>query len=121
MKRAWRVLRPVGLVLPLLTAACAPDAWHADSAFDAFLDKVRVNCWKTSIGSVSIAELMPDAVTTDAYFMDLSSRFYHGQTSRADYVAALEGTYMARPGSPGIACVLAQMPPGKDAPPPGGK
>ena len=119
MTCAGRARRLIGFVLPLALAACAPDAWHADSAYDAYLDRVRINCWNTSIGSVSIPELMPDAMTTDDYFMDVTSRFYYGKTSRADYVMALEGSYMARPDSPGIACVLAQMPNPPDAPPAG--
>ena len=33
-----RARRLAPLVLPLLLAACAPDAWHAESAFDAYLE-----------------------------------------------------------------------------------
>lgn len=40
-------------------------------------------------------------MTTDVYFMDVTSRFYYGKTSRADYLEALDATYMARADSPG--------------------
>ena len=113
-----RARRLAPLVLSLLLAACAPDAWHAESAFDAYLDRVRINCWNYNIGSTTIPELMPDALTTNVYFMDVTSRFYYGKTSRADYLEALDATYMARADSPGVACILAQMPKTLDAPPP---
>ena len=118
MPTPFRVRRLAALALPLLLCACAPDAWHADSAFDAYLDRVRINCWDYNIGSTTIPELMPDALTTDVYFMDVTSRYYYGKTSRADYLEALDATYMARADSPGVACILAQMPSAQDAPPP---
>ena len=110
--------RWVPLALPLLLAACAPDAWHAENAFDAYLDRVRINCWHFNVGSTTIPELMPDALTTNVYFMDVTSRYFYGKTSRADYLEALDATYMARADSPGVACIHAQMPNAQDAPPP---
>jgi hypothetical protein len=97
-------------LLALTLAACAPDAWRPDSPYDAFLDQIRIKCWDTRLGSTTIPELMPDALTTDAYFMDVTSRFYNGQISRENYIGALEGSYAARPDSTGIQCILAQMP-----------
>lgn len=104
-------------LVPLAITACAPDAWRSDSSYDAFLDQVRIKCSATIIGLVSISDLMPDATTTDAYFMDVTSRYYHRQISLASYLEALEGSYTARPDSTGIACLLRQMP-GKTASPP---
>jgi hypothetical protein len=97
-------------LLALTLAACAPDAWRPDSPYDAFLDQIRIKCWDTRLGSTTIPELMPDALTTDAYFMDVTSRFYNGQISQENYIGALEGSYAARPDSNGIQCILAQMP-----------
>lgn len=76
----WRRFVSIALLI-LLLAACAPDAWRSDSPYDAFLDQVRIKCWDTRLGSTTIPELMPDAMTTDVYFMDLTSRFYNGQIS----------------------------------------
>lgn len=116
----WR--RSLALALMSLTlAACAPDAWRPDSPYDAFLNQVRVKCWNTRIGSSTIPELMPDAVTTDPYFLDVTSRFYNGKISRESFIGALEGSYGARPDSTGIQCLLAQMSqpaPGSLPPPP---
>jgi hypothetical protein len=97
-------------LLALTLAACAPDAWRSDPRYDAFLDQIRIKCRDTRLGSTTIPELMPDAMTTDPYFMDVTSRFYNGQISKENYIGALEGSYAARPDSNGIQCILAQMP-----------
>jgi hypothetical protein len=109
--KTGRRQRCIGIALLALTlAACAPDAWRSDSRYDAFLDQIRIKCWDTRLGSTTIPELMPDAMTTDAYFMDVTSRFYNGQISQENYIGALEGSYAARPDSTGIQCILTQMP-----------
>jgi hypothetical protein len=98
------------VLMPLTLAACASDAWHSDDPFDAFLDQVRIKCRDARLGDVTIPELMPDAMTTNDYFMDVTSRFYHGQIPRSSYVEALQATYLAGPDAPGIQCILKQMP-----------
>lgn len=103
-------------LLPLALAACAPDAWRPDRPFDAVLDQVDAKCGQMRLGSLRVSELIANETGNEGYFIDLSSRFFHGKIDRASYVSALEGSYMARSGSPAIACILEQMP--GDAPPP---
>jgi hypothetical protein len=91
----------------------APDAVRPDPAYETFLGRVQKNCPDARIGSHSIRwELLSDPA-----FLDLTSRFYNGIISRASYVDALSGSYNARSDSPGIACILQQMPSAASPPP----
>ncbi|WP_153145450.1 hypothetical protein [Dechloromonas sp. H13] len=105
-----RVLLALALSLPL--AACAPDAWRPDSPYDAFLAQVQNKCWNLDIGGREINSLLNDQgdAATGAYFLDLTSRYFNGRISRENYVEALSTSYNTRPDSPGIRCVLEQMP-----------
>ncbi len=103
-------------LLPLLLTACAPDAWKPDSPFDAFLGQVRNTCWNKQVGRTSIDRLMPTPNQVDDYFMDVTSRLYHGRISEASYLSALGGLYDAQPDSPGVQCILGLLP--ERVPPP---
>lgn len=98
------------LLTALLLTGCATDAWRPERSFDVFLEQVRVKCWGLRLGAVSINRLMPNATTTDPYFLDITSRYYHGKISEQSYVTALQGSYAAPADSPGIRCILEQMP-----------
>ena len=108
--RFLRVSLALALSLPIL--ACAPDAWRSDSPYDAFLNQVQNKCWNLSIGNREVNDLLNGGgdASTSAYFLDLTSRFFNGRISRENYVDALTGSYDAKPDSPGIRCILDQMP-----------
>lgn len=102
----------LALATSLLIVACAPDAWRSDSPYDAFLNQVQNKCWNLNIGNREVNDLLNGGgdASTSAYFLDLTSRFFNGQISRDNYVDALTGSYDAKPDSPGIRCILDQMP-----------
>jgi len=100
------------LVLALPLAACAPDAWRPDSPYEAFLGQVQNKCWNLDIGGREINSLLSGGsdASTSAAFLDLTSRYFNGRISRQNYVDALAAYYNASPDSPGIRCILDQMP-----------
>ena len=84
----------------------APDAARPDPAYEGFLDKIQKNCPLARIGSHSIRwELLQDPS-----FLDLTSRFYNGIISQQKYIDTLTGYYNAPASSPGIRCILEQLP-----------
>ncbi|WP_300453902.1 hypothetical protein [Accumulibacter sp.] len=92
-------------LIGLAVAACAPDAWRADTPYEAALDRVQRQCGSERLGGRGVgADLIQDP-----YFLDLSSRFYHGEISRGDYSAALSGSYGAPADSPGVLCLVRAM------------
>ena len=94
----------VAALFPVVLAACAPDAWRPDDPFEAFLDQVQRKCGEMRIGSRSIGgDLLQNA---DAYFLDITSRYYHREISGRSYAEALAGSFGTTPDSPGILCVL---------------
>ena len=99
-------------LLPFGMSACAPDAWRPDSPYEAFLDQVQQKCWNLDIGSQEINSLLSGsgANSSGDYFIDLTSRMFNGQISVDNYVDTLTAFYNTKPDSPGIRCVLAQMP-----------
>ena len=105
-----RVFLAFALSLPL--AACAPDAWRPDSPYEAFLDQVQNKCWNLDIGGREINSLLSSQsdAATGAVFLDLTSRFYNGIISQQKYIDTLTGYYNAPASSPGIRCILDQLP-----------
>jgi len=104
-----------GLLCCVLLAGCAPDAWRPDSPYDTFLDQIQRTCGYERIGSKSISgDFLQEG---DAYFLDVTSRYFHREITEQDYVGALTGAYGARPDAPGLRCLLSvprnQLPPVK--------
>lgn len=99
-------------LLPFAISACAPDAWRPDSPYEAFLNQVQQQCWNLDIGGQEINGLLSGsgAGSSGDYFIDLTSRMFNGQISVDNYVDTLTAFYNTKPDSPGIRCVLAQMP-----------
>lgn len=91
----------------------APDAFRPDPAYQAFLDRVQKNCRDVYVGPNSIN----GTLLSDPAFLDLTSRFFNGIISRQSYIDALSGGYAARSDSPGIGCILGQMPMESSLPP----
>ena len=112
-----RVSMALALALPL--AACAPDAWRPDSPYEAFLNQVQNKCWNLDLGGQEINSLLSGggASSSGDYFIDLTSRMFNGQISVANYVDTLSAFYNTKPDSPGIRCILQQMPPAAPPPP----
>ena len=103
----------LALIAALLAlGACAPDAWRPDAPYEAFLDQVEKNCGNERIGTRRIAA----DLLQDAYFLDLSSRFYHGGISRSDYASALAGSFGGAADAAGILCLLDLLPMRKESP-----
>ena len=109
----------LAFALSLSLAACAPDAWRPDSPYEAFLNQVQNKCWNLDLGGRDINSLLNDSsnAATDAYFLDLTSRYFNGRISRENYVDTLSTNYNTSPDSPGIRCILQQMPPAVSPPP----
>jgi hypothetical protein len=97
-------------LIPASIAACAPDAWNAKDPFGAYLDQVRNNCWNEMIGRRSIPDLMPTPNQVDDSFMDLLSQLYYGKISEGGFRSMLEGFLGAKPDSPGVSCLIQQLP-----------
>lgn len=91
----------------------APDAFRPDPGYEAFLDRIQKNCREVYVGPNSIN----GALLSDPAFLDLTSRFFNRIISQQSYVDALSGGYDARSDSPGIRCILGQMPPESSLPP----
>ena len=104
-------------LLSLVIAACAPDAWRPDDRCDAFIAQVQNKCVFKQIGAFEISP--SDMQPLDPFFLDVTSRFYHGQISRQDYVSSLEAAYTASPDAPGIVCILGLMTGNDSLTPPG--
>ncbi len=102
------------LLAALVVGGCAPDAFLPDAPYEDFLNRVQSKCLYQRIGNV---EITSDFLQTP-YFLDVTSRFYNGEIPRAAYVADLQGAYSAQPDSPGVRCLLAQMPSPSEAQPP---
>ena len=120
MTKELHVRRTFLTCVPSLSlAACAPDAWRSDSPYEAFLNQVQNKCWNLDLGGREINSLLNDSgnAATGAYFLDLTSRYFNGRISRENYLDTLSANYNTSPDSPGIRCILQQMPPAA-APPP---
>ncbi len=101
------------LLLSLTLSGCAPDAWRPDSPYEAFLDQVQKQCWSLDIGPYEINTLLNDTTngaSNNAYFLDLTSRMFNGQITQSNYAETLATFFTTKPDSPGIRCILAQMP-----------
>ena len=109
---AWHAV----LLVPVI-AACASDSWQPDDRYDAFITQVQNKCLFKQIGTFEIA--LSYLQQLDPFFLDVTSRFYHGQISRQDYVSSLEAAYTASSDSPGIVCILGLMTINDSLSPPG--
>jgi hypothetical protein len=97
--------------MPLVFAACAPDAWKANPTYDSFLNKVQRVCGNKSIGEATVNDLMnQDSSTYSAYFVDLTSRYDLGKISQQDYVTGVMSVGGGRE-SEGLKCIVAQKTP----------
>ena len=103
------------LLVALVVGGCAPDAFLPDAPYEGFLNRIQSKCLYQRIGRV---EITSDFLQTP-YFLDLTSRFYNGEIPQATFVENLQGAYDAQPDSPGVRCLLAQLPSSGGPIPPG--
>jgi hypothetical protein len=86
-------------------AACAPDAWKADSGYDGWTNKVIQECYPRSIGGAQFTPLFNQPA-----FLDQTSRLYFGKIDRQQYTDVINSFY---PGDNKAAldCIFAKLPP----------
>jgi opacity protein-like surface antigen len=97
------------VLLPLMLAGCAQDAWKPNPNFSVFLNKVEQNCGTSRIGELTVSQLMnPASAQYSAYLVDMTSRFDLGKISEEDYVLGVSSTFNTMRNSAGIRCILAQ-------------
>ncbi len=115
----------------LSLAACAPDAIIPSRPYDAFLDHLAKACRGQALGPYTVDQLVRRSQSRHGnFFMDQTSRLYHGQINAQDWTTQITGFLYARAEDPGIACVIREYnatrewvtpprgAPGSDAPPP---
>ena len=102
--RAWGA-RWATLPAAVFLIACAPDAWRPDDRYETFLDQVQQRCGYERIGSRAIGS----DLLQDAYFLDVTSRFYHRQIGPENYANAVSGSFGGATDSEGIRCILNQF------------
>jgi hypothetical protein len=113
-RAAVRTLHPgisAACLILFVLAGCATDAWDASDPYGRVLGQIYAKCGDMMVGRKSIRTLMPSAYNIDPYFEDATSRVFSGRMTRAGYVSALNGFYGADPESPGVRCILEQIPP----------
>ncbi len=92
-----------------LLAACAPDAWKPDNAYDAFLDRVQKACYYDPISSTTVGNLLEAGGSDNAsYFMDETSRLYAGRITPANWTMSITSQLQANPTDRGIKCLLSE-------------
>ncbi len=102
----------LGLGLFLALVACAPDSTRPNSAFDAWTSRVATACNYRTIGPYEVGSLLRTNATDQAVtFLDATSRLYSGEITPDQWTLSVTTTLDGRPGDPGVACVLAQLPP----------
>lgn len=96
--------RAAALLATAALAACAPDAWKRDPAYNAFLEKISKECHPHSIGGIQVWNL-----TSDAYFTDQTSRLFHKSISPRQYVTAINAFYKGN-NAAALDCILQRVP-----------
>lgn len=112
-------------------AACAPDAIIPSRPYNAFLGDLAKACHAQAIGPYTVDQLVRRSQSRHGnFFMDQTSRLYHGQLNAEDWTTQMMGFLYARADDPGIDCVIREynatrewvtLPrgaPAGDAPPP---
>lgn len=87
LRPSARILTTAVLYASLALSGCAPDAFRPDAPYEDFLNRVQAKCQYQRIGRVQI----DSEFLQDPYFLDLTSRFYHGEVSQENYVKAIQG------------------------------
>jgi len=95
----------------VLVAACAPDAWKSNPAYDSFLDQIQKECYYQRIGTTNVGDLLTNPGTMQATsFMDLTSRLYAGEITPQSWTSSMVAFFEGRESDPGVQCVLKHLP-----------
>ena len=95
----------------VLVAACAPDAWKDNPAYDSFLAQVQKDCYYQRIGTTNVGDLLLNSGTMQGtYFMDITSRLYAGQITPQSWTSSITAFLEGRESDPGVQCVLKHLP-----------
>jgi len=95
----------------VLIAACAPDAWKKDPAYNTFLNQIQNDCYYKRIGEVDVGGLLNNTGSNQGdYFIDQTSRLQAGQITPENWTSAVTAFLDGRSTDPGIECVLRHLP-----------
>lgn len=102
------------LAATALLAGCgqdliAPDALVESAGADAYLDRIAKNCGKLSLGARNVAYVVNFA--NDAFFLDVTSKFYHGRISAAQFADDVNSAFLRGDNGPAIDCMIQQRGP----------
>jgi len=92
------------LVGAVALAACAPDSWRRSPEFNEFLWQISRECHPRSIVGMQISSL-----TSDAFFLNQTSRLFHKSIAPQQYVVGINSFF---PGNNAAAldCILERVP-----------
>ena len=85
-------------------AACAPDSWRRAPEFNDFLWQISRECHPRSIGGMQISNL-----TSDAFFLNQTSRLFHQVIAPPEYVASINAFYKGN-NAAALDCILERVP-----------
>ena len=85
-------------------AACAPDSWRRAPEFNDFLRQIAQECHPRSIGGMQISNL-----TSDAFFLNQTSRLFHQIIPPREYVATINAFYQGN-NAAALDCILERVP-----------
>ena len=84
--------------------ACAPDSWRRAPEFNDFLRQIAQECHPRSIGGMQISNL-----TSDAFFLNQTSRLFHKSIAPQQYVAAMNAFFQGN-NAAALDCILERVP-----------
>lgn len=97
--------RPVAVLLGAAAlAACAPDSWQRAPEFNDFLRQIAQECHPRSIGGMQISNL-----TSDAFFLNQTSRLFHQIITPPEYVGTMNAFYQGN-NAAALDCILDRVP-----------
>jgi hypothetical protein len=96
--------------LLLALGACAPDAIIPSRPYDAFLEQLEKACRGQAIGPYTVDQLARRSQSRHGnFFMDQTSRLYHGQINAEDWTTQMTGFLYARQDDAGLGCVIREF------------
>jgi hypothetical protein len=88
----------------LVLAGCARDSWRYAPTFNDFLRQISQECHPNSIGGMQISNL-----TSDAFFLNQTSRLYHKSIAPRQYVTAINAFFKGN-NAAALDCILERVP-----------
>jgi hypothetical protein len=111
----WTLARRGLILLGLATAlaGCGKEGFVRDSvvedpAANAFLTQVGKQCGNLNVGTADIAWLLRSQ--DDIYFVDLTTKLFLGDMTRAKYKEDINSFYPVGDSSRAVECVFQQLP-----------